>query len=370
MATAFEVASSIIKWALSHNLVQGLPAGMEGEYVANVDAALFSDAGEDVLRRRGITSVVFNDPDETVYVYTDKRVTQKETDFLPKLLNGCSVEYPQGMTEDLGGPIQSAQGDCFTFIPGVNGNDPIYCCGSSVSPGNEASAGTLGALVRKPGGQLYGLTNNHVSGGCNHSPINLPILAPGVLDVMANTLPPFTIGYHSEVLPFSIGTSGNVNISDNTDAALFRIADGSAVSSMQGSVYDTPVNVADPIEQMIVEKVGRTTGHTTGRIVGRELRPLRVKARSARNGFEGIIMFPGVFVVHGDTRPFSEGGDSGSLVVTTRADGTKLAVGIVFAGGADSLAPGGKRTSILPIAPILRRFNATLVGGHNANQQP
>jgi len=80
--------------------------------------------------------------------------------------------------------------------------------------------------------------------------------------------------------------------------------------------------------------------------------------------FQSIVYFSGVWAVEGDGgNTFSEGGDSGSLVVT--ADGTK-AVGVVFAGG-------GNVSYILPIDKILDLFTMTLVSGHNselANEQP
>jgi hypothetical protein len=137
------------------------------------------------------------------------------------------------------------------------------------------------------------------------------------------------------------------------------------LSSSQGGVFDTPAGIAAPVEGMKVAKVGRTTGYTEGMIVGRELRPVRVKAGSAANGFEGFIWFPGVFVVHGETHEFSAGGDSGSLVVSLNPDGTKSAVGLVFCGGPDSLAPGGAKSMIVPLEPILDRLAVTLVSGHN-----
>jgi len=362
--SAFEVASSFARWALSRNLILPLPAAMEGEYVAQVDPMVIDNEGENILRRRAVSSIVFNDPWRKVTVYTHKRVTLKELESLPRQHGNCEIEYAHGLTEDLIEPVARAQGATFTLVQLPTG-DRVYACGSSVSPGNEASAGTMGALVRDAGGRLYGLTNNHVTGGCNHTAIGLPILAPGVLDVAANTLPPFTLGYHTRVLPFVLGTSGNVNIAENTDAAIFTIADTTRVSSMQGQHYDTPVDVADPLEGMHVAKVGRTTGYTEGVIVGRELRPLCVKTGSTTNGYAARIWFPNAFVVHGNVAEFSEGGDSGSLVVSLNADGTKSAIGLLFCGGPDATAPGEKRTMILPIRPILNRLGMTLVGGHN-----
>ncbi|WP_322008270.1 Nal1-like putative serine protease [Paraburkholderia tropica] len=364
MASAREAASSIARWAINNNLLGALHANMDSQYLDPVAAATFSQEALDILRHRSVSSIVFNEVTATVYVYTDKKVTVKETEMLPKVVLGCSVAYPQGPVDEIGGPVENAQGSAFTMANGPT-NTGVYCCGSSISPGNEASAGTLGALVRKSDGSIYGLTNNHVTGGCNHSAIDLPILAPGVFDVAARTIIPFTIGFHSEVLPFVTGTAGNVSINDNTDAALFKISDASWVTSRQGHQYDTPANAVAPAVGMKVQKVGRTTGHTTGTIVGQQLRPIRVQAQSQRNRFQAIITMPNVYVVHGDYRPFSDSGDSGSLVVTNDDSGTNYAVGIIMSGGPDSTAPGGKKTSILPIAPILKGFNVTLVSGHN-----
>jgi hypothetical protein len=336
---------------------------MEGEYVANVAPVVMGDNAEGILRRRGIDSIVFNDAEEDVYVYTEKRVTQKELEELPRFLNGIEVKYPQGAVTELVPPVVQAQGTPYTVLQAAGSGR--YTCGSSISPGNEASAGTLGALVRDPAGTLLGLTNNHVTGGCNHSGVGLPILAPGVADVAPNGVSPFTIGFHERVLPYVMGTSGNVDISSNTDAAIFRIDNANNVSSFQGDSFDTPAVTVDPLEGLRVAKVGRTTGYTEGVIVGRQLRPIAMKADSQRNGFAAYIWFPSVFVVHGDGQEFSAGGDSGSLVVSLNPDGTKSAIGLVFAGGPDSASTNGSKSLIVPIRPILARLHVTLVSGHN-----
>lgn len=62
---------------------------------------------------------------------------------------------------------------------------------------------------------------------------------------------------------------------------------------------------------------------------------------------------------------FSDNGDSGSLIVTTLQDGTRVAVGLVVGGATSGTAPGGKISIVLPIANVLARLNLTLVSGHN-----
>lgn len=71
------------------------------------------------------------------------------------------------------------------------------------------------------------------------------------------------------------------------------------------------------------------------------------------------------FVVHGIGDRFSDGGDSGSLVVHQDDVGVRHAVGIVVGGAADSSAPGGKISLIMPITPILEELGLTLVSNHN-----
>jgi hypothetical protein len=193
----------------------------------------------------------------------------------------------------------------------------------------------------------------------------LPIIAPGVLDVVPNARDPFAIGYHARTLEMKAGTQGNVNIFDNTDAAIFEIRNPDLVSSMQGTVFDTPAEVAAPVDGMSVEKVGRTTGYTKGTIVGRELMPIRVTVAAPQYQFQALVYFANAYIIHGEADMFSDGGDSGSLVVHAKADGTREAVGLIFAGGPDSKAPGNVRSFMLPLEPILARLGVTLVTGHH-----
>lgn len=362
MVSAHKAASGIRKWALSKNLMRPLPVAVEATFIVAVDAVEFSEEAEVILRKVGISSISYNETDNIVNVHTKRRVTQKDLTVIPKEILGCNVIYAHGEIDELGLPPLENQGASYSLVA-VAGKSH-YCCGSSISPGNDASAGTLGALIRI-GTEIFGITNNHVTGGCSHSPVGLPILAPGVLDVGAGGLHPFTLGLHKGVLNMVPGDGGNVDITQNTDAAIFSLLDTTFVSSMQGDAYDTPIEVLDPTDGMIVEKVGRTTGHTTGKIVGRMLLPIGVIAAASNYDYRATVLFPRAYIVHGDGSAFSTNGDSGSLVVTKKNDGSYAAVGLLFAGGPDAKAPGNAMTLILPLKAILARFNATLVSGHN-----
>jgi hypothetical protein len=130
------------------------------------------------------------------------------------------------------------------------------------------------------------------------------------------------------------------------------------------------MSIEDPQEGMIVEKVGRTTNHTTGKIVGRELVPIRISVSAPTYNFNANIWFHGVFIVHGENDVFSDQGDSGSLITTRNSNGNMASIGLLFAGGPDSRAPGNLRTLILPLRPILERLGVELVGGLNVPSNP
>jgi hypothetical protein len=366
MSSAFELASSIRKWALSHNLVDSLPNLIESHSTAQVNSAVMPEEAEDTLRTKGITSIAYNDIENKVFVYTKKSLTKKDISKLSQQIGNCSIYYAQGNISALGVPPHQAQGATSHIITLPSGTSH-YCCGSSISPGNAASAGTLGALVRNKSGEVFGLTNNHVTGACSHSLPNLPIVAPGIIDVNPNNLHPFTIGTHARTLEMVPGVQGNVDIYRNTDAAIFSIKNESLVSSMQGNEYDTPTNVLDPMDGMIVEKIGRTTNHTKGVIIGRDLVPFPVFVQAPLHGFSAQIWFSGSYIEHGENDVFSESGDSGSLVVTKDSNGNMSSVGLLFAGGSDSIAPGKMRTLILPLRPILERLDVELIGGLNVS---
>lgn len=362
--TTHQVASGIARWAISRGLMPALPPEVDNLYLAPVNPIALSADAEQILRHKEIQSISYNSTTSTVFLYTKRKVTQKDQQVLPTNLMRNGIAYPQGHLDTVGKPPCAAQGAAYSVH--TVGQRNVYTCGSSISPGNDASAGTLGALVQLPDNLIYGLTNNHVSALCSHVPLNTPILAPGVLDVGPASVPPFTLGFHSRALEMKVGTVGNVNIATNLDAAVFRIWNLGDISSMQGNAYDTPAVLGDPIEGMRVAKVGRTTGHTEGQIVGRELRPVAVNYQAHSYGFSGVIMFANAFVIHGLHSEFSDQGDSGSLVVALDAQGRPThSVGLIFAGGPDSLAPGTLKSLMLPLRPILEAFSATLIGGHN-----
>jgi hypothetical protein len=97
---------------------------------------------------------------------------------------------------------------------------------------------------------------------------------------------------------------------------------------------------------VFVNKVGRTTGLTRGKVTALGLRNLDVDYHGRVCRFDQVIEVKGV-----DRTPvFSDGGDSGSLVV----DDTRTAVGLLFAGDDEA-------TFVNPIAEVLSALQVRLV---------
>lgn len=325
-----------------------------------------SDAGKAALRSKQLQSVGFNPAAGEVIAFLRRVVptSKKVKALLPTSIDDVPIKYRQGAQNVIvPGPTQPSAGP--SFVVRVAGGLSRYACGSSISVGNFRDAGTFGCLVRDGGGVLYGLSNNHVSGSCSYAGVGLPILAPGVFDVAPNSLPPFTIGFHVRALPMVAGSADNINPSANLDAAIFRIANDSQVSSFQGAAYDTPQLSSALASGLAVEKVGRTTGHTSGTVISQFIGAHPIQYKADIYGFSGLVFFNPMFAIVGTGTVFASAGDSGSLIVSVNAAGQRTAVGIVVGSMSDGAAPGGEITVAAPIEPILAAFGVTLVGGHN-----
>lgn len=361
-ASARELADSLAAWAKEHNLLSGV--GIEeavdeedGEPLLDYTPSFQAQAVQEILRKRAINLIGFSEPEKKVVIFTSGKVNKSDLKILPFATNGFTFQYVHGgVAQVRGNPPPPAH----QFSHLHNG---AYTCGSSIYPAHCVGAGTLGVLVRDPAsGDMYGLSNNHVSGACNNAMPGLPILAPGPLDATEVASDPFTIGRHSRLLPINDGIPENIDIDVNCDVAVFRLSDPTKVSSMQRSVTDTPATVSDPLPSMRVEKVGRTTGHTTGKIVAQSATPLPVSYSVNEYGVKKTVYFKDAFIIQGDAGvPFSKAGDSGSLVWSVAADGTKSSVGLVFAGN-DTRG----LSFMLPLPPILQKLGMELVAGHNA----
>ncbi len=364
--TAEDVAKAILAWAKRNNLFAKTPTD-EGIDTADADFSALPPhmrAQADVtgiLRKRAINLVAFSNEQRKVTVFTNAKVNKTELKLLPfAASDGIEIDYLHGGVAH----VRAPDGEADQPRPYVLRNGRV-CCGSSIYPVDALGAGTLGLLVVDAEGVMFGLTNNHVSGGCNSAYPGLPVICPGPLDAKETEMDPFTVGRHERLLPVNDGIPENIDTAANWDAALVRLSDPSRVTSWQRDKYDTPKVVAEPSGGMRVEKSGRTTGTTRGRVVGFAASPIPVAYAIPEYGIRKMVYFNEVVIIKGDNdEAFSKPGDSGSLVVGFQPDGTRVAVGLVFAGQEDR-----GLSFALPLSKILNMLGVSIVSSHNEDGQ-
>ena len=360
-SNAFQIAQSMLLWAKAHNLFSKVPIddaidGVDDMSPLNGQSMFSQRAVEDVLRKRSINLIGFNEKEKKVVVFTNGKINSTEKKILPFHISGYSIEYIQGgVAQAKGNPPQPENSPVYKL------RDGVISCGSSIYPANCIGAGTLGFLAKDSAGNLVGVTNNHVAGACNHAAPGLPILAPGPLDVTEDGIAPFTVGRHWKLLPINDGIPENIDISQNCDASAFQILDPARVSSMQGNRYDTPATVLEPEAGMRVEKIGRTTGLTIGTIVAEAASPLPISYAIPEYNIRKSVFFPKVYIVQGAQESmFSKPGDSGSLVTALDDGGNRVAVGLIFAGNEQK-----GLSFILGLPTILEKLELQILNGHN-----
>ncbi|MCY4496563.1 MAG: hypothetical protein OXC14_04695 [Rhodospirillaceae bacterium] len=196
--------------------------------------------------------------------------------------------------------------------------------------------GTLGCLVDTPGGRCV-LSNNHVLAVANAASLGDHIFQPSPSDA-ASSGTYARIATLTDFEPLRFGSA--VNRMDAAIAALHH-ADSAIPDIM---TIGPPANppIAPFLGQSVV-KHGRTTGLTFGSVVDTSF--------DGNVHYDGrVAYFEDQIVVAGDAGPFSEPGDSGSLVLETSGPHP---VGLLFAGD-DS------HTIANPIQFVLNRFGATV----------
>lgn len=190
--------------------------------------------------------------------------------------------------------------------------------GSSV--GHERiTAGTLGAFVTPRAGdgtEDLILSNNHVLADENRAARGDRILQPGRAD--GGRLSTDVVGELASFVPLK--KKKNV-----VDAAIASLAEGLEyyVNWLHRLGPITGIRLDPPDEAEVVYKIGRTTGLTKGRISAIEIDALHVEYD------DGVFTFDDQIEIEPEgTKPFSLGGDSGSLIVDAR----RRAVALLFAG--------------------------------------
>jgi len=200
----------------------------------------------------------------------------------------------------------------------------------------DKMAGTFGALVRDEKGQLYVLSNCHVLADEGRLARNAPIYQCGLLDLpedqQARQIAKLSrfVDYKAPLLKVDCAVAALLSPSIATPDILY---------------IGKPAGTAVAADDMVVHKYGRSSAYQAGRVTS-------VNANITVPYDTGYFTFYDQIVVESTTsNPFSEPGDSGSLVLERASH---KAVGLLFAGSPT-------HTYVNHISDVLSALNVTLV---------
>ena len=216
----------------------------------------------------------------------------------------------------------------------------MYCC-----------SGTLGALVQDRKGRVYILSNNHVLARTNRGHKGEPISQPGLVDADCELSFDSVVATLTKRLSIHFGLQPR-NVADAAIAEILPNAvDPSGNILGIGNVANGTV---EPTVGLAVKKSGRTSGVTHGVIAAVEVSILVDYDKQCGIGSRTAGYMHQIRISPSNFGSFSQGGDSGSLVVEDTGTCPR-AVGLLFAGG-------GSDTFANPIAPILSKLKLSMVG--------
>lgn len=221
--------------------------------------------------------------------------------------------------------------------------------GASVGHG-MVTAGTIGAFVRR-GDETCVLSNNHVLANEDRAAAGDAILQRARFD--GGKLRTEAIARLGARVRLKRRAANEV------DAALAVLKDGvrhdARLLRAIAAGRDRRLNGLGPEfidEGSIVYKIGRTTGATKGRVTAFDLDNVVVNYEIGNLRFDGQIEIEGI-----GAQPFSDGGDSGALIVNSRMQ----AVALLFAGSDTGGRRGGGLTFANPIHRVLADLGAALL---------
>jgi hypothetical protein len=234
-------------------------------------------------------------------------------------------------------------------IPWYQRNTRPLTIGASVGH-VDVTAGTISAFVKR-GGAAYLLSNNHVLAKEDQARAGDRILQRAKYDGGRDP--------SERVARLRFWIKLKQTGANFVDAALAEIDKGIAydASRLRGLVQkgDRKLMGLGPVftdEGELVFKIGRTTGPTGGRVTAFDLDNVVVNYDKGNLRFDGQIEIEGV-----GNAAFSDGGDSGSLIVNARME----AAALLFAGGDSGGSNGRGLTYANPIHRVLKDLKATLL---------
>jgi len=240
-------------------------------------------------------------------------------------------------------PSAAASGPWFQ-----NTNRPLLI-GSSIGH-VRVTAGSLGAFVTCDG-RTSVLSNNHVLANENHAAAGDSILQRAVYD--GGVDPGDRVAQLDKWIALVAGARNLVDAatavceaSMKYNPSLLRAIDNGADRTLSG-LGPTVIEIGTT-----VYKTGRTTGATEGRVTAFAVDNVVVGYDIGNLRFDDQIEIEGA-----GSLAFSDGGDSGSLIV----DADMRAVALLFAGGDSGGSNGMGLTYANPIHTVLSELGATLL---------
>jgi CARDB len=226
------------------------------------------------------------------------------------------------------------------------------------------TAGTIGARVADGSGNLYILSNNHVLANANNASIGDPEYQPGVYDggtsadIVANLSAFKTIDFSggSNTIDAAIALTNAGNVGNGTP-----LDDGYGAPASQifdDADHNGTFDNRNDLLGVAVKKYGRTTKLTHGTITAINAtvsvcyEVVYIFCVKSATFVDQLIVTPGTF---------SDGGDSGSLIVTD--DATSNPVALLFAGSSSE-------TIANRIDLVLNYFGVHVDGGSGSPPPP
>lgn len=206
-------------------------------------------------------------------------------------------------------------------------------------------------MVQDNQGIQYVLSNNHVLARTNRGIVGEWIIQPGLIDQEPACLK----DSNDAVAKLSdyVQISFRRNALNQVDAAIAEVQSGQVNSSgLILNIGEVSTATVAPSSGMSVKKNGRTSGLTIGTITAVDVTVDVQYPISCGGKLYRTARFTGQIIV--GSAGFSDGGDSGSLVVEDCSPYPR-AVGLLFA-GSDSA------TLINPISEVLSQLSVSMVG--------
>jgi hypothetical protein len=211
----------------------------------------------------------------------------------------------------------------------------------------KITAGTLGCFVKpRTSKEALLLSNNHVLANENDAKKGDAIIQPGSFD--GGKRPKDSVAKLRKFVKLDPAGTNFVDCAVATVGGAIKF-DTSTLGSFGKLAGLGPKDIVDGTA---VRKVGRTTGETSGRVTAFELDNVIIGYDIGNLRFDDQIEIEGA-----GTESFSDGGDSGSLIVNEDL----MAVALLFAGGDSGGTNGMGLTYGNPIHSVLDALKVDLL---------